>query len=89
MTAEYPEPNWVPIYAKLSPEITDPFSRQVKYIAENMRAKGHPLRKAIKPYDTPDRIAESLEQTVIMLWEARAALDEAGYERKGDAWVKK
>lgn len=49
-------------------------------MSEHFRSQKSDLREALAGYD-PDHMAGSLEVTVIMLWEARKLLDEAGYER--------
>lgn len=67
-------PRWGRLYAKYFPEHTDPSSRHVKVIAEMLRGTTSPLRKLLHDagYE-PDHMARSMEATVIMLWETRAA----------------
>jgi hypothetical protein len=68
-------PLWGRLYAKHFPEHTDPSSRHVKVIAESLRRTDSPLRKLLHDagYE-PDHMARSMEATVEMLWEMRAAL---------------
>lgn len=68
---EYPAPDWVALYDRHFPERTDPVSRWVKCMAERMRDSDDPLHKAWLGYDSPERAAEALERTVVMLWECR------------------
>ena len=77
--SEYPPPRWDRIYAKFFPEFTDPTSRFARLIADYFR-KTAAVRNAIFDYDDPDRLARAIEDTVVMLWEARKALHDAGYE---------
>jgi len=75
--ANYPAPpKWSQLYARYFPQHTDPSSRHVKTIAQEMRAIRSPLRIAlIEAGYEPDHMASSLEATVEMLWAARASLN--------------
>lgn len=68
-------PNWTALYREHCPHRTDATSRHVKVIAEGLRAVRSPMRRALidAGYE-PDHMAEALEKTVEMLWEARRHL---------------
>ncbi len=67
------KPNWSQLYRKHFPGNTDGASRHVKCISELLRDKRSTLRKAVAASGCdPDHMAESMETTVIALWECRA-----------------
>lgn len=75
------KPRWSKIYERFFPDQTCPMSRHVKTISEQFRRNGGPLHDAVSTYDDPVHVAESLEGTVIALWEARSLLADLGYDR--------
>jgi len=68
-------PRWSRLYSKFFPEFTDGCSRHVKVISESLRDVRSPIRRMLidAGYE-PDHMAESMEVTVRMLWEARASI---------------
>lgn len=65
---------WGPLYARHFPHDTDPTSRHVKVIAQDiLRATDSPVRRMLidAGYE-PDHWAQSMELTVKDLWEERA-----------------
>ena len=74
---EWPRKRWDRIYNRHFPHDTDSTSRWVQMMATDwFRRKGHPLRELMDDYDDADRVADALERTVIMLWEARQRIRE-------------
>ena len=69
---------WGRLYDRHFPDRTDPTSRHVKVISEDLRDLHSPLRKVVAEagYE-PDHMANSMELTVKMLWEAREKLEKA------------
>ena len=74
---EYPKPpRWGRLYDRHFPENTDPCSRHVKVIAQDiLRSMTSPVRKMLidAGYE-PDHWAHSMEITVQQLWKTRAEL---------------
>lgn len=66
-------PRWSSLYDRYCPEHTDPWSRHVKVISENLRNTKSEIRKILidAGYD-PDHWAHSMEVTVTRLWQERA-----------------
>ncbi|GAA0730051.1 hypothetical protein [Sphingomonas japonica] len=69
-------PRWSKLYVKHFPAHTDGCSRHAKVIAHDiLRSKRSTVRRMLidAGYE-PDHWAQSLEITVVMLWEARAEI---------------
>lgn len=64
-------PRWGRAYAKFFPEFTDGCSRHVRLCADELRWVRSPLRQAVSDWWEPDHVAQSLEVTVLALWQAR------------------
>lgn len=71
---EFPRPRWGRLYTRFFPDHTDPASRWVKQIACKLRDRRDPMHRLVAQYDTPERLAEAMEVTVIALWKARAEI---------------
>lgn len=70
-------PLWSRLYDKHFPDNTCPSSRHTKSVAQDiLRDTRSPVRRMLidAGYE-PDHWARSLEQTVIMLWEARQEIE--------------
>lgn len=67
-------PDWPALYGLYCPTHTDPSSRHVRIISEILRDPKSPVRRLLidAGYE-PDHWARSMETTVKLLWEARAA----------------
>lgn len=80
-----PPPNWSKLYKKHFPKHTDATSRHVKVICEGLRKPSNPMRVALHNMGyEPDHMAESMENTVKMLWEARQRIAELEAELAKD-----
>lgn len=82
--ADRKPPRWDRLYARHFPVDTDGYSRHVRLIATDLRSKRSPLRKLLADagYE-PDHLAESMEQTVVMLWRTRELMRTPGNSGDG------
>jgi hypothetical protein len=74
---DYPrEPRWDRLYGRHFPMHTDPYSRHARIVCDNLRRIRSPIRKILidAGYEV-DHWANSLEVTIVQLWEARAEIE--------------